>query len=62
MFRWECPTLAAGKTWSAAQKLTRTREGDYWQKGKPYFAARFDFRQNDGRSRLFAETTGAATE
>jgi hypothetical protein len=58
MFRWECPVLAAGKTWSVSQKLTRTREGDYWRQGKPYFAARFDFRQGDGRSRLFADTFG----
>jgi hypothetical protein len=62
MVRWECPTLAAGKTWSVTRKLARTRKGEYWEKGKPYFAARFDFRENDARSRLFAETFGAATE
>ena len=60
VMRWHRPEVAAGATWSATTTIAKARTGDYWENGKPYFAAQFDFIGTDKRGRLFATCFGPA--
>jgi peptidoglycan/xylan/chitin deacetylase (PgdA/CDA1 family) len=60
LLRWSQPEIAAGGKWSATATAQTVREGDYWQEGKPYVAAQFDFILGGERGRLFATGFGTA--
>ena len=49
--------LAQAETWAVTARADRNRTGPYWQGGKHYVAARFDFILNGKRGRLFTTST-----
>lgn len=57
VLRWKRTELAAKATWSAEATVSEHRTGDYWRRGKRYFAAQLDFVLNGERGRLFTTCT-----
>jgi hypothetical protein len=49
--------LAPADVWSVTAEVNRSRTGKYWQGGKHYVAAQFDFVFNGKRGRLFTTWT-----